>query len=57
MWRYVNEEEVVNIVKKFYVMNDIVTACEEVYKYTKNKWVVNKGNMTEDFTVIILFFE
>ena len=56
IWEFIENEEVLNIVKKYYDINDTEGALEEIYREADKRWRENEGSV-DDITAIILFLE
>ena len=56
IWEFMENEEVLNIVKKYYEQNNTEEALEEIYKEADKRWRENEG-IVDDITAIILFLE
>ena len=56
IWEFLENEEIVNIIKKYYEENNAADALEEIYKEADKKWRENEG-IVDDITAIILFLE
>ena len=56
IWEFMSSDEVVNIVKDFYLKNDINGAIEYLYQESNERWITY-DNCIDDITLIILFFE
>jgi len=56
IWEFIDNEEALNIVKKYYEENNAEGALEELYHEADKKWRENEG-IVDDITAIILFLE
>ena len=56
IWEFINSEEVVDIVKEFYLKNDSKGATECLYEEACKRWM-NKEGIIDDITIIVVFFE
>ena len=56
IWEFLKNEEVLNIVKKYYEENNAEGALEEIYQEAYKRWMENEG-IVDDITAIILFLE
>ena len=56
IWEFIENEEALNIVKKYYENNNVEGALEEIYNEADKRWRENEG-IVDDITAIILFFE
>jgi serine/threonine protein phosphatase PrpC len=56
LFEFISSQEVVDIVKKYYIENDIVSCCEELYKISCERWM-KEEEVIDDITIIIIFLE
>ena len=56
IWEFMSSDEVVDIVKDFYLKNDLEGALEYLYKESSKRWIT-KENVIDDITVIIAFLD
>ena len=56
IWEFMSSDEVVDIVKDFYLKNDIEGALEYLYKESSKRWIT-KESVIDDITVIIAFLD
>jgi len=54
IWEFISSEEVVNIVKDFYIDNDIEGAITYLYKEASKRWIMEE-EVIDDITVILVF--
>ena len=54
IWEFISNEEVINIVKDFYLNNDIKGAVEFLYKEASKRWIMEE-EIIDDITVILVF--
>ena len=54
IWEFISNEEVVNIVKDFYIKNDIKGALNYLYKEASKRWIMEE-EIIDDITVILVF--
>ena len=54
LWEYISSEECVNIVKDFYLKNDIDGAIKYLYKESSKRWIMQQ-DVIDDITIIIVF--
>ena len=54
LWEYISSEECVNIVKDFYLNNDIEGAIKYLYKESSKRWIMEQ-DVIDDITIIIVF--
>lgn len=55
IWDFLDNNQVMNIVKPFYEKNDSEGACKELVKKATEKWVT-QDDVIDDITVIVIFF-
>lgn len=56
LWEFIESEEVVKIVKDYYISNDIQGAAEFLVKESSKRWM-KEESVIDDITIIIIFFE
>ena len=56
LWEYIPSQECVNIVKEFYVKNDIKGAGNYLYKEASKRWIIQQ-DIVDDITIILVFFD
>lgn len=56
VWEFISSEEVVNIVKEFYVKNDIKGCCEYLYSESKRRWM-HEEEVVDDITMLLVFYD
>ena len=54
IWEFISSEEVVNIVKDFYLENDIEGALTYLYKEASKRWIMEE-EVIDDITIILVF--
>ena len=54
LWEYISSEECVNIVKDYYIKNDIEGAINYLYKESSKRWIMEE-DVIDDITLIIVF--
>ena len=57
LFEFIDSNEVVNIVSKYYEKNDIVGCSEFLYKESYRKWIYEEEDTVDDITIILVFFE
>ena len=55
IWEYLNNKNVSDIIKPFYVLADAEGAAKELINESSKKWAI-EGKSADDITVIVLFF-
>lgn len=56
LWEFISSDEVVNMVKEYYISDDIVGCCEYLYKESCRRWI-DEEEVIDDITIIIIFFQ
>ena len=56
LWKYLNEDEVGNIVNKYLSTNDSIGACKALEETAKERWKIDTGGY-DDISVIVIFFD
>ena len=54
IWEFISNEEVVDIVKDFYLNNDIKGALNFLYKEASKRWIMEE-EIIDDITIILVF--
>ena len=54
IWEFISNEEVVNIVKDYYLENNIEGAIETLYNEASKRWIMEE-EVIDDITIIIVF--
>ena len=54
IWEFLSSDEVVDIIKNFYLENDLEGALDYLYKESSKRWI-NKEDIIDDITMIIAF--
>ena len=55
IWEYLNNKNVCEIIKPFYLTGDAKGAAEELINQSREKWA-KKGDSADDTSVIVIFF-
>ena len=56
LWEYISSEECVNMVKDFFLKNDIQGAGNLLLKEASKRWIVEQ-DVVDDITIILIFLE
>ena len=56
LWKYLNEDEVGNIVNKYLSTSDSIGACKALEESAKERWKNDTGGY-DDISVIVIFFD
>ena len=57
LFEFMENQEIIDIVKDYYEKNDIVGCCEYLYKESTRKWLREEEDTIDDITIILVFFE
>ena len=57
LFEFIDSQEVVIIVKDYYLSDDIVGCCEFLYKESCRRWIQEEEDIIDDITIIVVFFE
>jgi serine/threonine protein phosphatase PrpC len=56
IWEFMSSEEVVDIIKNYYLKNNMDGCLEYLYKESSRRWI-SRENIIDDITIIIAFLE
>ena len=56
LWEYITSQECVEIVKEFYLKNDIQGAINYLFKESAKRWITEQ-DVIDDITIILIFLE
>ena len=56
LWEYIPSQECVEIVKEFYLKNDIQGAINYLFKESAKRWITEQ-DVIDDITIILIFLE
>jgi len=56
IWEFISSEECVDIIKDYYLSNDITGCCNYLLKESSKRWMEEEG-VIDDMTIVIIFFE
>ena len=56
IWEFISNDECVNIVKNYYLCNDMEGALSCLYKEASRRWIMEE-EVIDDITIIIVFLE
>ena len=56
LWEYIPSQECVDIVKDFYLNNDIQGAVNYLFKESSKRWIMEQ-DVVDDITIILIFLE
>ena len=54
IWEFISNNEVVDIVKNYYLENNIEGAIEHLYNEASNRWIMEE-EVIDDITIIVIF--
>ena len=57
LFEFMESQEVIDIIKDYYLKNDIVGCCEYLYKESSRKWIKEEEDTIDDITIILVFFD
>jgi serine/threonine protein phosphatase PrpC len=56
LWDYISNQECINIVKDFFLKNDIKGAGNYLYKEASKRWILEQ-DIVDDISIILIFFD
>ena len=56
LFEFISSQEIVNIIKDYYISGDIVGCCEYMYELSREKWM-REEEVVDDITMILVFLE
>ena len=56
LFEFISSQDLVNIIKDYYLSGDIVGCCEYLYELSREKWM-NEEEVVDDITMILVFLE
>lgn len=56
VYEFIESDQIVEIVKEYYIKNDIVGCVEKLIEESSNRWM-KEEQVIDDITVIVVFFE
>ena len=56
IWEFIQSEECINIIGKFYNSNNIEGCCEFLYNESKKRWI-REEEVVDDITMLLVFFD
>ena len=57
LFEFMESQEIIDIIKDYYIKNDIVGCCEYLYKESSRKWIQEEDDTIDDITMILVFFD
>jgi serine/threonine protein phosphatase PrpC len=56
VWEFMSSSEVVDIIKEFYIKNDMKGCCEYLYLESKKRWL-REEEVVDDITMVLVFYD
>ena len=56
VWEFMSSSEVVDIIKEFYIKNDLKGCCEHLYLESKKRWL-REEEVIDDITMVLVFYD
>ena len=56
VWEFIDSNECVNIIKDYYLKDEIKSCCENLYFESKKRWM-KEEEVVDDITMILVYFE
>ena len=56
LFEFIPSQDIVNIIKDYYLSGDIVGCCEYMYELSREKWI-KEEEVVDDITMILVFLE
>ena len=56
VWEFLENQQVLDIIKKYIPSNDIESACDEIMKISLEKWNTEEEDTVDDITFVLVFF-
>ena len=56
IWEFISSDEAVDILKDFYLSDDIYAGTQFLYKEARKRWIVEE-DVVDDITLIVVFFK
>ena len=56
VWEFIDSNECVNIIKDYYLKDEIKSCCENLYFESKKRWI-KEEEVVDDITMILVYFE
>ena len=56
LFEFISSQDIVNIIKDYYLSGDIVGCCEYLYELSREKWI-KEEEVVDDITMILVFLE
>lgn len=56
IWEFIESEECINIIGKYYINNNIEECCNFLYTESRKRWI-KEEEVVDDITLLIVFFD
>jgi len=56
IWEFIESEECINIIGKYYFSNNIESCCKYLYNESRKRWI-KEEEVVDDITLLLVFFE
>ena len=56
IWEFIDSEECINIIGKYYFINNIESCCKYLYNESRKRWI-KEEKVVDDITLLLVFFE
>ena len=56
IWEFIQSEECINIIGKFYLNNNIEGCCKFLYNESRKRWI-KEEEVVDDITMLLVFFD
>ena len=56
VWEFIQSDECIDIIGKFYLNNNIEGCCEFLYRESRKRWI-KEEEVVDDITMLIIFFD
>ena len=57
VWEFIENDEIIEIVKRHKKKNDIEGACDEIMKESLLRWKIEEEDSIDDITFVLVFFD
>lgn len=57
LWSFINSEECIKIIGKYYLKNNVHGAVKQIIELVKSRWIEDKEDIIEDISIIIGFMK
>lgn len=56
VWEFLDNDTILNIVKKYRQSGDIETACDVIMRESLKSWKIEEEDTIDDITFVLVFF-